>query len=245
MNIEETVNQDILSLDKVFKIRASGIGDIMGVKGLGKTGETFCSNWLKEQLYDRRKNFKNKYTEKGIVMEEEAISYVSEHCDWGLLYKNDEWFENEYFTGTPDIIIEEEGIVLDIKNSYDCYTFPLFDTEIPTKGYDYQLQSYMDLTGCTKAYLVYCLMDAPLDIMQAEMRRLSWAEGLRGEIPKELHEKVKEEMTYSHLPPHLRIKIFEVVKDEKVIVNIKARVEECRTHIELIKKIRQDENNKD
>jgi len=234
-HFREVVVEEMKEL-KEFKIRASGIGDIMGVKGLGKTGETFCSNWLKESLYDRRKNFKNKYTEKGIVMEDEAIQYVKEQLGWREdITKNDEWFEDDYFTGTPDILIEEESVVIDIKNSYDCYTFPLFETEIPTKGYDYQLQAYMALTGYEKAYLVYVLMDAPLDIMKAEMRRLSWAEGLRGEIPDELYQKVKQEMTYSHLPAHLRIKIFEVVRDEKVIKQIKGRVDECRSYIEKVK----------
>jgi len=235
--LQEVTQQEIKQL-KEFKIRCSGIGDIMGIKGLGKTGETFCSNWMKEQLYDRRKNFKNKYTEKGIVMEDEAIQYASEHLGWGTVSKNDEWFEDDYFTGTPDILIEDTDTVIDIKNSYDCYSFPLFDTEIPTKGYDYQLQAYMELTGFTKAYLVYCLMDAPIDIMQAEMRRLSWAQGLRGEVPKELHDQVKAEMTYSHLPPNLRLKVFEVERDEKVIKAIKARVLECREFIERVKNVK-------
>lgn len=237
MELEDIVQADVelLKSEKIFKIRASGIGSIMGVKGLGKTGTDFCDNWLKEQLYDRRKNFKNKYTEKGIVMEDEAIAYASENLGWGQVYKNDEYFEDDFFTGTPDILIEETSTVIDIKNSYDCYTFPLFDTEIPTKGYDFQLQAYLALTGYDNAQLVYCLMDAPLDIMQAEMRRLSWVEGLRGEIPKELHDKVKEEMTYSHLPAHLRLKVFEVKKDNKVVDAIIGRIEECRAYIEKVK----------
>lgn len=237
MELEETVQEDIalLKAEKIFKIRASGIGSIMGVKGLGKTGTDFCDNWLKEQLYARRKNFKNKYTEKGIIMEDEAIAYASLHLEWGDVEKNDEWFEDDYFTGTPDILIEETSTVIDIKNSYDCYTFPLFDTEIPTKGYDFQLQAYLALTGYENAQLVYCLMDAPLDIMQQEMRRLSWAEGLRGEIPKELHDKVKEEMTYSHLPPHLRLKVFNIERNETLIEQIKSRVDECREYIDRVK----------
>lgn len=233
--LEQIAEKQLKEVTELFKVRASGAGDITGVKGLGKTGETFCANWLKEKLYDRRKNFKNKYTEKGLVMEDEAIAYASKHLSWGDVSKNDEWFEDDYLTGTPDILIPKMDLVIDIKNSYDCYTFPLFDTEIPTKGYELQLQVYMALTGYSKAQLVYCLMDAPLDIMQAEMRRLSWVEGLRGEIPLELHDKVKQEMTYSHLPSHLRLKVFDVKKDDNVIDFIYSRVKECRVYIDKIK----------
>lgn len=231
----EAVTKAEIKQLKPFKIRCSSIGDIIGVKGLGKTGETVCSNWMKEQLYDRRKDFKNKYLDKGLQMEDEAIAYASEHLGWGSVSKNDEWFEDDDMQGTPDIMIEEMGMIIDIKNSYDCYTFPLFDKEIPTKGYEHQLQGYMALTGYEKAYLVYALMDAPLDIMKTEMRRKSWEMGLRGEVPTELYEKVKEEMTYSHLPPNLRLKVFEVKRDEEIIKLIRKRVGECRTFIDKVK----------
>ena len=44
----------------IFKIRASACGYIMGKKGLGKTGETYCKNWLKGKVYDRQVEIKSK-----------------------------------------------------------------------------------------------------------------------------------------------------------------------------------------
>ena len=49
---------------EVFKIRASSAGKISGIKGLGETGKTYCKKWLKEQLYNRKIEFSNKYTVK-------------------------------------------------------------------------------------------------------------------------------------------------------------------------------------
>lgn len=216
----------------VFKIRCSAISNIMGVKSLGKTGQDYLDQWMKEQIYARRKDFASKYFDKGNSCESEAILYASQNLGWGEVEKNDEWFEDDIFQGTPDVIMPHRGVIADIKNSWDCFTFPLYDTEIPTKGYDDQLKGYMHLTCYPKAELVYCLMDAPLDLMKKEMSRLSWKEGYRGEVPQEVYQKVKEEMTYSNLPPELRLRVFQVEKDEKRIADIQDRVIECRKYIE-------------
>lgn len=216
----------------VFKIRCSGISKIMGVKGLGKTGQTYLDEWMKEQIYDRRKDFASKYFDKGNACENAAIGFAAAHYGWGEVHKNDEWFEDDFFQGTPDIMIPGTSTVIDIKNSWDCFTFPLYDEEIPTDGYVDQLKGYMELTSFMNAKLVYCLMDAPLDLMKKEMSKLSWKEGYRGEVPPEVYQKVKEDMTYSNLPDELRIREFTVMRDTKRIEAIIDRVRLCRDYIE-------------
>jgi len=216
----------------VFKIRCSGISKIMGVKGLGKTGQSYLDEWMKEQIYNRRKDFASKYFDKGNACENDAIAFASANLKWGHVEKNDEWFEDDIFQGTPDIIHERKKFIADIKNSWDCFTFPLYDIEIPTDGYDDQLNGYMQLTGYREAQLVYCLMDAPLDLMKKEMSRLSWKEGYRGEVPTEVYQKVKEDMTYSNLPASLRLKVFEVEFNPDRIKAIQDRVLVCREYIE-------------
>lgn len=193
--------------------------------------KTYCQKWLKEQLYNRRKHFSNLYLEKGILCEDDAIEFSSEFYGWIGAEKNDEWFENAYAQGTPDIMLAYEKHVIDIKNSYDAFSFPLFETEIPTQGYDDQLQVYLLLTSYEKATLCYCLMNAPLDIMKVEMKRLSWKEGSMGAISDELYQKVKAEMTYDNLIPELRLKTFTVVKDASFESRLIERVEMCRKYI--------------
>jgi hypothetical protein len=218
---------------KPFKLRCSGIGQVMGIKGLGKTGETFLNNWLTEQVYERRKDFSNKYTEKGNRMEAAAIEYMASQLDLPC-FKNDEWFEDEDLQGTPDIIIEEKSLVIDNKCSWDCFTFPFYAKEIPTKDYEYQLQGYMALTGKQNAMLVYTLMDADSDLINSEARKLSWREGLGGLVEKELLEKVTHDMTYSNLPDALRIKTFEVARNEETIKAIRDRAKVCREYIQSV-----------
>ena len=67
---------------------------------------------------------------------------------------------DEYFTGEPDLIVD--GVVMDIKNSWDLWTFPLFEKEIPTKDYYLSITGlYMYLLGLEKAKLIYVLLDTP------------------------------------------------------------------------------------
>jgi len=148
-------------MTKEFKIRASASGKIMGIKALGKTGETYCENWLKEQLYKRKIEFSNKYTEKGLIMEDNSIDYVADQLGYGFLAKNEQYFENDFFTGTPDIILKDH--VIDVKNSWDFSTFPLFDNEVPNSDYYFQAQVYMELCGVDSYKLIYVLSDTPLN----------------------------------------------------------------------------------
>ena len=161
---------------------------------LPKGAKTYCEKWLKEKLYERRKNFTNQYLDKGIQVEDASIEFAAEFYGWGSVSKNDEWFSDDWFEGTPDVIAElEAGLtVIDMKNVWDCFTMPLFEDEIPTEAYETQLQVYMHLVSeyykveFNNALLVYALMDAPLNVMEKQMRSLSWEEGQQGLITDEI-----------------------------------------------------------
>lgn len=196
---------------------------------LPEGARTFCQKWYKEQLYSRREVFSSKYTEKGNAMEDGAIDLVADHFNYGLISKNEKWFDNEYIHGTPDLILSDR--IIDIKCSWSAFTFPLFDKVNTT--YDIQMQCYMALTGKQMAEVVYCLMDAPEKLIDSEARKQAWALGL-DEVPIDLYEQVKADMTYSHLPNHLRIKSFEVKRNDAIIESIYQRVRECREYIDTI-----------
>ena len=143
---------------KEFKIRASASGKLMTKprsksEVLSKTTKSYLQEWVKEKIYGFRKNIKSKYLTKGNEVEDAAIDYASENLGWLFALKNEEYFEDEYFCGTPDVILEDT--IVDIKSSWDCFSFPLFFEAIPNKEYYYQLQTYMHLTGKRKAQLCY------------------------------------------------------------------------------------------
>jgi hypothetical protein len=190
-----------------FKIRASGAGQVMTnprtkSELVSKTTLTFVENWLKQQLYGYQQEIRSKYIDKGNQLEDLAIDTAIELLNLDFILKNTDTFEDNFFTGTPDLVTEDE--VLDIKCSWDAYTFPLFDDEIPTKDYLYQLQVYMHLTGKEKARLVYVLLDTP-ETMIYEVKR-----------------------EYGHLDKTLRIKTFDVTYDPEVISELQNRVKTIR-----------------
>jgi hypothetical protein len=197
---------------KEFKIRASAVSLIMTnprskSEVLSQTCISYLQQWVKEQIYGVEKEIKSKYLTKGLDVEDIAIDYYSEEKGLGFVLKNDQYFSDTFCHGTPDLIHDE--IVYDFKSSWDCFTFPLFDSE-PDKPYWMQLQIYMHLTGFKKAKLVYTLQNTPDE--------LEWDE------PKD----------YSDLSSKYRIKEFEFDYDPDFIKSVEERVNLCREYIKSI-----------
>jgi hypothetical protein len=198
---------------------------------LSQTAKTYIEEQVLSAKYGVIKTFSSRYTDKGNLVEDEAIEMASNALELGFLYKNHEHFENEFLTGTPDV--NTNDILLDVKSSWDATTFPFFATEIPTKDYYYQLQGYMELTGKTEALLVYCLVNTPADMIEDEIRRAHWAARLIDES-QELRDEVLKRHSFDHIPDNRRVKVFKVEKDEQVIAEIKERVELCREYFNTL-----------
>jgi hypothetical protein len=198
---------------------------------LSQTAKTYIEEQVLSAKYGVIKTFSSRYTDKGNLVEDEAIEMASNALELGFLYKNHEHFENEFLTGTPDV--NTGDILLDVKSSWDATTFPFFATEIPTKDYYYQLQGYMELTGKTESLLVYCLVNTPADMIEDEVRRAHWNARLMDES-QELRDEVLKRHSFDHIPDNRRVKVFKVEKDEQVIAEIKERVELCREYYETL-----------
>lgn len=173
---------------------------------LPQGAKTYCKNWVLEQVYGRPCGKSGVYTkpmDKGNRVESEAIKFL------GNYEKNFLRFEDEYLTGEPDIIIGDT--VIDIKCPWDHTTMPIFETEIPNKGYWWQLQGYMSLTHKHNAELAYCLMTTPPDL-------------------------VDEVLVYDDLPRELRIRQFRFCYDPTAIEQVHERVIMCREYIETLRR---------
>ena len=223
-----------------MKIRCSAIGKIMTSpksKGevLSQTTKTYLQELAIEEIYGIRKEFSSRYTDKGNEVEDLSIALCNDVLDLGFIYKNEEHFTNDWITGTPDVNTNE--ILLDVKSSYDATTFPFFDLELTNKMYLYQMHGYMWLTGKEESLLCYCLIDTPLQIVEDEIRREHWKASLIEES-LDLRAFVQSKHTFGHIPKEKRLKVFKIAKDDKVIEDIKTRIELCREYYnELIQKL--------
>ena len=179
---------------KEFKIRCSAIGKIMT-------------------------NARSKYLDKGNAVEIESLDFISKVLDYSNLVKNEESFENGFLTGTPDAILDDH--IIDVKNSWDCFSFPLYFNSVPNKDYYYQAQGYMALTGIDKYKLIYTLMDTPEELIQREYF---------GDESTDLVEFASK-YKYSNIDYKYRIKVFDIYRNDEDIENIYNRVEECREYL--------------
>ena len=209
-----------------FIPRASSFSKLMGKKGLGKTGETYISEYLSEKIKGCRKEFSSKYTEKGTTQENESIALVNRVSGTNNV-KNEKHFTHAYCTGTPDILPDKE--VIDIKTNWDFFTFDAVDnTPEINPVYYYQLMAYMMITGRMKAKLKYCLVDTPEKLIESEITHLKWKENAGEDLSPLQIANVISKHTYDDLPDAARVIDFEVSYDEDVVELMHKRVDEAR-----------------
>ena len=214
--------------------RCHSVGEIMGVKGLGVTGEKRAIQTYLEQFTDRQKEVKSKYLEKGILNESGAIELVNELYQVNFK-KNDIRLSNEFLTGECDV--DYSDCIADIKCSWDIFTFYEAMTK-DIKDYEWQLRGYMELYDKPKAQLYYCLTD--MDDMQLlkilERENAKWNDDLPDLIAiriiknamfdKDNFRKFLEKTTinlsnveneinkFVHIPKEKRVIKFECQRDE-------------------------------
>ena len=202
---------------------------------LSAGAKTYCQKWLKESIgmYNRRSDkSSNRYTEKGLIVEDHAIDFISDMLGFPMLLKNELPRENEYMRGTCDV--KTANLIVDNKSSWDFDTFPFFEKKIPNLVYEWQGQGYMELENIDNFKLIYTLMDTPENIILREATSYSYKNGF-GELTESLLNEFKAKMTYGNIPNELKIKIFNIKRDKTAPSKIEERVKLCRIYIkELI-----------
>jgi hypothetical protein len=202
---------------------------------LSKGAKTFLEGIWIEETFNRRKNFSNKYTEKGTEQETESMHLANGVLEWGL---TDEYIDgvefikqrinNDFITGEPDLNVDA-GLLADIKSSWDVHTFPHFKDDIEAAYYA-QGQGYMWLTGKTSFELVYCLVDTPDRLILDAIRRAEWSEGFI-EIPEEYEAEIRKSMTFEDIPAEARVKRYKFEADAEYIKKAKECVIMAREYL--------------
>jgi hypothetical protein len=182
--------------------------------GLSETAKTMLVEWYKEQLYSRRRQVDSKYMTKGNLCEDDSIAMLDP--TW---VNNKEQFANDYMQGEPDVITDTH--IIDIKNSWDFMTFPLFSKVLPSKDYGWQVLGYMELVGRQHGAVIYTLMDTPAELVAYEYKKA-------GYNSLQVPDDFKAQFQYAHLPKKLRVKRFEVEYDAEKVEAIKLKVDEAR-----------------
>ena len=191
--------------------------------------KTYLDKWIKDELlYKKRTQIHSKYTVKGILNESENIFYASKHLNWGSVDKNEEELENEWLTGTPDVRLADE--VIDIKSSFSHDTFPLLESECPSKDYICQVRGYMELDNKSKGSVCYVLSTSPSHLIEREINNESFNFGYDRD-DNEFRQSIIDLYSYDEYPSGLRIKTFNIEKDDAFMDEVKMRVKLSRKYI--------------
>ena len=197
-----------------LKARCSGLADLMAKpksgNGISATAKSAVRKIVKFDLFGYQDFEGNKYTEKGIALEEQAIKLSGRKR--GLpLKKNTERRENDWITGECDIYVPSRKLIIDTKCSWDIGSHPFFADEAEEKakkaGYDAQMQGYMWLWECDEAHIDFILLPPPYDQLSSY------------DDPSRYIDLVEQ------IPQEKRITTVTIKRDEKIIKKIKERVE--------------------
>jgi hypothetical protein len=174
---------------------------------LPATCTSYLKEWYAKQWSGRRSEISSKYTAKGHICEDEAIAVIEDmYAGFGETFdKNEEFFENEWCTGTPDIVAE---IIYDAKCPWDDTTFLASVMGKDKPLYIWQKRGYMWLTQRPRARVCYVLLDTPEECNYGEA------------------------VEFSHIPIEERFYSFQVLRIQSYEEDIKSRVELCRKWLE-------------
>ena len=169
-------------IDELFKVKDK--------RELSKTCKQYLKEWIFKQKYGRRKEIGNKYTRKGNKTEQDGFQLIQDVLFKGrMLTKNKIQYEDDYFTGCPDIDVEDW--IIDNKSSWNLFTFPMGETEVPEKDYDYQGKIYLRLANKQNFLLGYTLNDTPAEFIEDEIYRYKKDKGVISISDQEAYEVVK------------------------------------------------------
>lgn len=198
---------------------------------LSVTTMTYLKELFIELKYGRKKEIDNKFMQKGRLSEEASMTLLSEFTG-NFFKKNEQFFENDYCTGTPDIIFD--GEIYDIKTSWDIWTFS--EAELTTV-YEWQMLVYMWLTGCKKAHVCYCLVDTPPHLIIDAQRRYCWQNGITDFESSEFYDicdQFEKQMTYLDIEAKERVKIFTLNYSETKINELIEKIGYSRNYLNSV-----------
>lgn len=216
--------------------RASSCGYLMvepqkKTELISETTKTHLVDVFVSSKYGRNTDIHSKYTNKGLMVEEDSLTLYSRFKKEFYL-KNEDHFSNAFIKGTPDIITEDR--IIDVKSSWDIYTFFRNTTAKLNKNYYWQLQCYMALTGKEKATLAYCLINTPDMLIQDEKRKLQYRMGVIDDANLSFQEacnQLDKLMIYDDIILEEKIIEIEIKRNDKDIERLYERIVDCREYM--------------
>lgn len=183
--------------------------------------------WIEETLGRKKYDTTNKYTEKGLLCEQDSLELVTEVYGRGFLAKNKDLLHNRFVVGTPDVI---KPILIDIKTSWDIWTFNKVDEDKAFKDYYFQLLGYMWMLGRKRSKLIYALVDTPDNIKEDELYKMTF----KNISPEDIL-KAEANYCFDDIKKKTRVKMYNFKFEKSKIEELKAMITASRAYLKTIK----------
>lgn len=202
---------------------------------LGETAKSYVEKLWLETMYGYKEPIVTDELLKGNLVEQDGIALVSDVIPVNeFRVKNKQFFEDEYFIGTPDIVLKTEPFVEDIKSAWSIKTF--FEKRDIDPIYYAQGQVYLHLTGKQFFRVHYCLLNTPIDLVHNEQKRFFWKYG--GDENNKHFQSAAEQIARNHIydgiPNRNRVKTFEFEYDPRFIQRLQERVVLARQYFDTL-----------
>lgn len=205
--------------------RCSSIGKIMtepkskadGPLSVG--AKTYIRELALQEIFGIDFEFSSKETEKGILVEDEAIALLNRVRSLSLA-KNTERRNNQWLTGECDLYDGTRRRGHDLKAAWSAKTFRGWQVDCEDKLYEWQMRGYMMLWDADEWEVNYALVDTP--------------DKLIGYEPLQVH-------VVGHIAEHLRLTSWTIQRDGAKEIAMIQRIKAAREYyVEVIEEFDQE-----
>lgn len=204
---------------------------------LSESTKTHLIDVFVQNKYNRQTDISNKYIQKGLLVEEDSITLYS-RVKKTFFKKNEKNLTNEFIKGTPDLFtgleIEAADSIIDIKSSWDIFTYFRNHSNGVSDLYYWQLMGYMALTGARSAKLAFCLVDTPETLITDAKRKLMWQMNAGTEENSEYKEACEEldrSMTFGDILMKERVMEFDIERNQEDIDLLYSKIKRARVFL--------------
>lgn len=214
---------------ETYKFRASSVKKLMTksrskTDPISQTTKSYLSEiWIKE-IFGREKPITTPAMQKGTIVETDTME-LFQKVTGKTYFKNNKQLDNNYVSGTPDIIDNKNKMIGDIKSSWDLWTFSKVNEDQAKKDYYYQLLTYMWLTGFKKSFLTYGLVNTPELMVYEEIHRLTF------KMEEGKAEEYRKNFEFDDIDEKLRIKQYSFDFCDIEVAKVKAKIIYCREYL--------------
>jgi hypothetical protein len=197
---------------------------------LSETTKTLAHDIFLRNEFGYKENVYTDEMLKGLYCEQDSMELVQSVLGGEFRKRSGNQLKNKFIQGTPDIVLDSEDVVEDIKTSWDLRTF--FNAEL-SKPYLAQGQGYMWLTGKKKYRLIYCLVPTPQEFILNEKKKLYYKFECNEENID--YKNACDQIDFNNnlileIPNEKRIKKYEFDFDETIIEEYKRKIIKLREY---------------